>query len=121
MMLVKDLHRPLLAAQFEIWLKQDLDPENPIYNLGQYIDIRAPIDPGLFEAALQQVLVEAEALRVQISDDGNGPQQIINDSSKLSMQFIDLSAEQDPVAVAVDWMNADLAQVMDLRRGPLFD
>jgi amino acid adenylation domain-containing protein/non-ribosomal peptide synthase protein (TIGR01720 family) len=120
-MLTNHLDQPLLAAQREIWLAQIVDPDNPIYNLGQYIEIRGAIDPTLFEAALQQVLVEAEALCVQISADINDPRQIINGSPKWPMSFIDLSAELDPQAAAEDWMKSDLARVVDLTRGPLFN
>jgi nonribosomal peptide synthetase DhbF len=113
--------QPLLAAQFEVLLKQKLNPEIPTYNIGQYADIRGAIDPALFQAALQQVIVEAEALRVQIIEGSDGPLQVITCSREWSMPFIDLGGESDPEAAALGWMKADLARVIDLRHDPLFN
>jgi Condensation domain len=45
---------PLTQAQAGIWFAQKIDPTNPIYNLGEYIEIRGPIDAALFEGALNQ-------------------------------------------------------------------
>jgi len=120
-MLVKDFNQPLLAAQFEVWLKQKINSEIPIYNIGQYIDIRGAIDPALFEVAAREVLVEAEALRVQIFEESDGPRQVIHDLQAWSLPLIDFSGEFAPVAAAEEWMKADLARVMDLAHGPLFN
>jgi condensation domain-containing protein len=92
-----------------------------INNIGQYAAIRGVIDPALFEATVQKVFVEAEALRVQVFDESNGLRQVIADPLKWSMPFIDFSGELDSEAVAEEWMKADLARVVDLRFDPLFN
>jgi glyine---[glycyl-carrier protein] ligase len=120
-MLARALDLPLLAAQREIWMKQKIDPDNPIYNVGQYADIRGAVDPALFEDALRQAVAEAEAFWVRISEGADGPRQIIDDYPKWSMSFIDMSAELDPQLAAENWMKADLAKVDDITRGPLFN
>jgi glyine---[glycyl-carrier protein] ligase len=119
-MLVKDLNLPLLAAQRETWLKQKMDPDNPIHNVGQYTDISGAVDPALFEDALRQAVAETESLCVRISEDVDGPRQIIDGYPNWSMPFIDVSAESDPHLAAENWMKADLARVDDITRGPLF-
>jgi glyine---[glycyl-carrier protein] ligase len=121
-MLTHHFAQSLLAAQREIWLAQKVDPHNSIYNLGQYIEIHGVIDPALFEAALREILVEAEALRIQISEGVNEPQLVINNGySEWSMPFIDFSEELDPKAAAEKWMKVDLTQAVDLIRDPLFN
>jgi len=45
---------PLSAAQLGLWFAQKIDPTNPIYNLGQSIEIHGPVDPSLFKAAVKQ-------------------------------------------------------------------
>ncbi len=120
-MLNQHIGMPLLAAQREVWLAQKVDPDNPTYNIGQYIDIRGAIDPTFFETAVQKVLEEAEALRVWISEEIDGPRQVIDDSRNWSMPFIDLSEELDPEAAALDWMKTDLARVIDLTSAPFFN
>lgn len=56
---------PLSGAQSGIWFAQQLDPDNPIFNTGEYIDIRGPVDPDRFETAVRQAVMEAEALHAR--------------------------------------------------------
>src|SRR5438105_15046446 len=79
---------PLSNAQLGIWFAQTLDPSNPAYNLGEYLDIVGPIDATLFEAALRQVVNEAEALRVRFVATADGPRQIIGPAPDWSLSFI---------------------------------
>src|SRR5262245_10425806 len=111
---------PLSSAQLGIWFAQILEPSNPTYNLGEYLDIRGPVDPTLFEAALRQVVNEAEALRLRFVAAADGPQQIISPPPDWSMSFIDLTTAVDPHATAERWMHDDLATPIDITRGPLF-
>ena len=99
---------------------QQIDPSNPVYNIGEYVEIDGVIDPSLFERALRQVVAETEALRVQLVEDAEGPRQIIDASPAWSMPIIDVSAETDARAAAEAWMKADLARPIDPTRGPLF-
>ena len=109
---------PLTAAQFEIWLAQQLDPNSPAYNIGEYIEIHGSIDVVLFERALRRVVSEAEALQVKIVADGSG--QILGAPPSWSLPVFDLSFEPDARGIAEAWMRADLARPVDLTRGPLF-
>ncbi|HKX31152.1 MAG TPA: amino acid adenylation domain-containing protein, partial [Blastocatellia bacterium] len=114
-------NHPLLTAQLEVWLKQQFDPEKPIYSAGQYLYIRGAMDPALFEAALRRVIEEAETLRVRILEEQDGPRQVVGDFQEWSLPFIDFSAEEDPLGFAESWMKSDLARVFDLKRDRLFN
>jgi len=107
---------PLSAAQLGIWFAQQINPSSPAYNIGEYIEICGSVDPLLFEQALQQVITEAEALRLKITDHVDGPRQIIAPPSAWSMPIIDVSAEPDARAAAESWMrpiwHARLTQLM---------
>ncbi|MBN2911031.1 amino acid adenylation domain-containing protein, partial [Polycladomyces sp. WAk] len=116
----QDVRWPLSGAQSGIWFAQHLDPENPIYNAGEYIEIHGPIDPALFESALRQAVMEAESLHLRFGEDEDGPWQIIDPSSDWPFHVIDLSGEPDPREAALAWMKDDLARPVDLKRGPLF-
>ncbi|MEZ5889850.1 MAG: amino acid adenylation domain-containing protein [Xanthobacteraceae bacterium] len=111
---------PLSVAQLGIWLDQQINLSSPRYNFGEYLEFNAPIDAALFEQALRHVVAETEALRVRIVDDGEAPRQAIDSAPHWSMPLIDFSAEPDGRAGAEAWMNADLAQPIDLSKGPLF-
>ena len=115
-----DVVLPLSSAQLGIWFAQQIDPSNPVYNIGEYLEIGGVIDPLLFERALRQVVAETEALRVRLVEDAEGPRQIIDASPAWSMPIIDVSAETDAHVAAETWMKADLARPIDPTRGPLF-
>ncbi|MCC9024348.1 amino acid adenylation domain-containing protein [Bacillus nakamurai] len=111
---------PLTGAQAGIWFAQQLDPDNPIYNTGEYIEINGIIDVQLFETALERVLTEAASLHARFGEDMDGPWQIINPSPEITLDVIDVSAEADPKQAALRLMQVDLAEPVDITSGPLF-
>lgn len=111
---------PLSAAQMEIWLAQQINPDSPAYNIGQFTEIQGAVDPALFEVALRQVVEEAESIRLQFIESSDGPKQFVGGSPDWSFPLIDVSAELDPQAAAEAWMRADYGQPTDLLHGPLF-
>lgn len=110
---------PLSAAQREIWLAQKINPDSPVYNIGQFTEIHGAVDSTLFEAALRQVVAEAESLGLQFIENRDGIQQYIGSPNCL-LHVIDLSVDVDSQAVAEAWMRADYGQTIDLLHGPLF-
>ncbi|ASS75853.1 non-ribosomal peptide synthetase [Tumebacillus algifaecis] len=110
----------LTGAQSGIWFAQKLDVENPSFNTGEYIEIQGSVDPELFEAALRQVVTEAETLHLQFGEDHEGPWQIIAPQTDWTLSRVDVSTESEPIEAALSWMKADLAKTVDLRQGPLF-
>ncbi|MDA7025414.1 amino acid adenylation domain-containing protein [Bacillus sp. CLL-7-23] len=110
----------LTGAQAGIWFAQQLDPENPIYNTGEYVEIHGPIDPQLFETALRHVISEADSLHARFGEDGDGPWQVIDLSKDFPLHVIDVSSEPEPQKAAEAWMKSDLAIPIDLTQGPLF-
>lgn len=45
----KDLQYSLTGAQTGIWFAQQLDPDNPIYNTAEYIEINGPVNIALLK------------------------------------------------------------------------
>ncbi|MEU2251213.1 condensation domain-containing protein, partial [Streptomyces sp. NPDC019224] len=112
---------PLTAAQREIWLAEQSSPTPiPGYRVGECLEIHGPVDPELFEAALRRVVDEVDALHVTFVDDGEGPRQILRETWDWAPAHLDLGAEPDPRAAAMEWMERDLARPLDLTRDPLF-
>ncbi|MCG1055981.1 amino acid adenylation domain-containing protein, partial [Mycetohabitans sp. B5] len=109
----------LTTAQTEIWLAQQLHPDSPVYNIAQYTVIDGVIDAAVFEAALRQVIDEADTLRLQFVDSDDGLRQRIG-APAWSMPVLDLTAQADPEAAADAWMHADYQQPVNLMQGPLF-
>ncbi|MFB7380841.1 amino acid adenylation domain-containing protein [Kitasatospora purpeofusca] len=125
---------PLLATQAAIWYAQALDPDSPVYNTGDAVEITGPLDAGLFESALRRTVDEADALSAVVvtrdSADADGPdggedadpapRQRLTPGRPWTLYHLDLRAEADPEAAAEAWMRADLARPVDLSEGPLF-
>ncbi|MCG1048368.1 condensation domain-containing protein, partial [Mycetohabitans sp. B6] len=110
---------PLSSAQTEIWLAQQLHSGSPVYNIAQYTVIEGAIDPTVFEAALRQVIDEADSLRLQFVESEAGLRQRIG-SPAWSMPVLNLTAEAESQAVAQAWMRTDYEEPVDLMQGPLF-
>ncbi|SDT38052.1 nonribosomal peptide synthetase DhbF [Streptomyces sp. TLI_053] len=123
---------PLLATQAAIWYAQALDPDSPVYNTGDAVEITGPLDAGLFESALRRTVDEADALSAVVvaqdpadpegtgADTDPAPRQRLLPGRPWTLHHLDLSAEADPEAAAEAWMRADLARPVDLAEGPLF-
>ncbi|MEK8019803.1 MAG: condensation domain-containing protein, partial [Candidatus Parabeggiatoa sp.] len=61
-------HYPLSSPQLDFWFDQILHPDVPLYNIGGYVRIEGPIDPTIFEKALNQVIAENDALRIMLHE-----------------------------------------------------
>uniref|UniRef100_UPI0012EA63C9 non-ribosomal peptide synthetase n=1 Tax=Streptomyces apocyni TaxID=2654677 RepID=UPI0012EA63C9 len=116
----QDFQLPLTAAQSGIWFAQQIDPESTVYNTGEYLEIHGPVDGSLFEAALRQVVAEAENLRARFVADETGPRQVIEAAPQWELCHVDVSDRPDPQAAAEEWMRADFARPLDPTQGPLF-
>ncbi len=112
---------PLTAAQAGIWTGQQLERDNPAFNIAEYVEIRGPVDAYLFEAAVRRAVGETEALNVRFVPvaDG-GAVQVPDPRSGFPFPVLDLRSAADPMAAAREWMDADLAPSTDLSTGPLF-
>ncbi|MCF3103562.1 amino acid adenylation domain-containing protein [Streptomyces roseoverticillatus] len=115
---------PLLAAQAGILYAQELAPDNPVYNTGDCVEIRGPLDGELFERALLRTAGEAQTLSLLAvpadpADENAVPAQRLAADRELTLHRIDLRTSGDPWAEAEAWMRADLDRPADLTRGPL--
>ncbi|XUL85675.1 amino acid adenylation domain-containing protein [Streptomyces galilaeus] len=111
----------LLAAQEGIWTGQQLDTGSPAYNTAEYVRIEGSVDTAAFDTALHHVVAETEALNVTfVTDDTGRPWQLDTPADDWCTHIADLTAEPDPQAAAVAWMDQDMAIPVDLTRGPVF-
>ncbi|MFF1650733.1 amino acid adenylation domain-containing protein, partial [Streptomyces sp. NPDC058240] len=113
---------PLTAAQSGVWYAQQLNPQNTIFNVGEFLEIGGPVDAALFEAALRRVVTEAETLRQRFVEADGGPAARIVPAGSLdwSLHVVDVSGEPDPWAAARAWMAEDFATPLDTEHDQLF-
>jgi amino acid adenylation domain-containing protein/non-ribosomal peptide synthase protein (TIGR01720 family) len=111
---------PLTHAQAGVWYAQRLDPANPIYTIAEYVEISGTVDPQAFERALCQVVAEADALRTVVVETDGAPAQTVQAEVDWRLSVVDLTAEPDPRAAALEWMRRAQSHPIDLAGGVPF-
>lgn len=112
--------RPLTSAQMGMWLGSKLASRDANLNLAEAIDIRGPLSPELFLAALRIASREAETVRLRFIDTPQGPRQQLLPEFLGQFPVVDFSGESDPRHAADRWMAADYTQKQDLASGQLW-
>lgn len=104
----------LTGAQAGIWYAQQLEPDNPIYNTAEYIDIKGKLNVEHFEKALQQVMDETDSVHAKFGTDTNGPWQDISEKREIPLVCIDVTEKVDSIQFAKEWMKADTCKPIDI-------
>lgn len=105
----------LTAAQYGIWIGQQLDPDSPAYWTAEAVELSGELNVAAFEAALRQAIDECDALHQRYSTDGQHAWQ-----STAARGHWPLARHHLDDAAAQSWMLADLQRRPDLEHGPLF-
>ncbi|MFE9839140.1 amino acid adenylation domain-containing protein [Streptomyces sp. NPDC005551] len=108
------------TSQREIWFSEQKHVHGAAFRVGEYLEIKGPVDACLFEAALRRAVAEAEPYNVRFEEVGGVPWQVLEPVRDWPFPVIDVSGEPDPQAAAEKWMREELRRPMDLGRGPLF-
>lgn len=110
----------LTGAQTGIWYAQQLDPENPIYNTAEYVEINGPLDLAAFEQALKETMQEADALHMQFEEGEEGPYQKERTERTVPFRILDVRNEENPHQVALEWMREEVSTPINLEHDALF-
>ncbi|WP_405786945.1 amino acid adenylation domain-containing protein [Streptomyces sp. NBC_00029] len=114
---------PLTGAQTGVWYGQRLDPDSPVYNVGQYVEIDGPLDAGLFVTALRQTVAESEALTARFAEGPDGEPYQVTWSGPAAgplVAVLDHTSQDDPYGTALSLMRADMARPVDPVRDSLY-
>ena len=103
---------PLTAAQRGIWYAQQLDVENPSYQIGQYLDLRGRIEPRLMRIAVTKIVADLEAVSLRLREDADGPYAIAAPPRALDVD--------DAFAQARERMDREMRMPRDLTGDELF-
>nr|WP_229675792.1 non-ribosomal peptide synthase/polyketide synthase [Hoyosella rhizosphaerae] len=109
---------PLQQAQYGMWFAQQLEPEVPVV-VAQYMEFHGPIDVDLLERSLDQARCELGSGVLRIAEHDGTPMQFVDTHDHRNIYHLDLSHEDDPFAVALEWMHNDYSQPITLTDGPL--
>jgi enterobactin synthetase component F len=109
----------LTEAQEGLWYAQRLDPGNPLFNTGHYLELRGALDAEVFRAAVDGMVAEADALAFRFAETPDGITQHPDPALRPWLVVVDVSVETDPRAAALASMARDMARPVDPGRGPL--
>src|ERR1700757_89713 len=110
---------PLMRGQMDIWLAQQTGRFGARWQLGYLLRIEGPVEPGLLERAIRQVVREAEPLRAAFFEvDGPVFQKAV-DYPDVELARHDLMGSQDPARDAHRLASSIQRTLMPLS-GPLF-
>ena len=112
---------PLSFAQERLWFLDQLEPNNPLYNISMALRIKGPLNLKALELAFNEVVRRHESLRTTFSNESGQPIQIIHPASFAPLPIIDL--RQLPIEAreleARRLSREEASFPFDLTQGPL--
>jgi amino acid adenylation domain-containing protein len=81
---------PLSAAQKRLWILQQLEPDNPVFNRPLALRLTGELDPSVLTHSISEIVRRHEALRTVFPAQGGDPVQIVLPPRKLTLEIIDL-------------------------------
>jgi enterobactin synthetase component F len=113
------IQAPLTEAQTGLWYAQRMDLNNPIFNTGQYAELRGPLNLDAFRRAVDTTMTEADGLAVRVIDTPEAPLQVVDPALRPVLQVIDLRGEAEPRTAALARMRADMHGPVNTGVGPM--
>jgi len=112
---------PLSFSQQRIWFVDQLAPGNSFFNIDSAIRLKTPIDPGILERSLNEIVRRHESLRTTFQLINDEPAQVIVPSLELPLPVIDLRhlAPAEREAEALRIATEESRKPFDLSCGPL--
>jgi len=122
---------PLSYAQERLWVLDQIEPNNPLYNIPRALRLRGPLQVDALERAINEIVHRHESQRTSFTKAGDHPVQVIAPSVALSLDVQGLTslpaehreAEARRLAMAesvrpFDLTKAPLVRAMLVRIGP---
>ncbi|HSF43790.1 MAG TPA: amino acid adenylation domain-containing protein [Thermoanaerobaculia bacterium] len=112
---------PLSFAQQRLWFLDQLTPGSALYNIPVALRIAGPLDPGVLELTLGEVVRRHEALRTVFAVQEGSPVQVIRPAAPFGLPRVDLSGlpESAREALVLTLTGEEAGRPFDLARGPL--
>ncbi|TSD95139.1 amino acid adenylation domain-containing protein [Skermania sp. ID1734] len=94
---------PLSAAQWELWLAQQLQPNTPIA-VAQYTDLYGPLDCELLQWCFQLAGAELQSPHLRFAIVGGHPQQYVDRRHGGGFGYLDMTDRADPEQACTEWI-----------------
>jgi acyl-CoA synthetase (AMP-forming)/AMP-acid ligase II/acyl carrier protein len=83
---------PLSFAQQRLWVLDQIEPNNPLYNFPTPMRLRGTLNVAALESALNGIVARHEILRTNYDAENGQPFQVIAAEQKVPLRVVDLSA-----------------------------
>jgi len=112
----------LSFAQRRLWFLDQLEPNNPFYNVPLAMRLAGPLDVSAMERALAATIARHESLRTTFELRGEEPVQVVASEIPLPLARVDLSSMALSLreAEAQRLVTEETRRSFDLVKGPLF-
>lgn len=112
---------PLSSAQQRLWILDQIDPGNSVYNVTSLMRFRGHLDIDALERTLSEIMRRHESLRTVFVKDDVGPRQHILPAEPLRLIQHDVSHQVDDMreSAAIALAKADATAPFDLEKGPV--
>ncbi|WP_330240523.1 amino acid adenylation domain-containing protein [Streptomyces sp. NBC_00525] len=87
--------RPLSAAQQHLWLMHRLHPDSSLYNIPLLLRLRGPLDVGVLQRGLRDIVARHDILRTRFPDRAGVPVQVVTEGAHLPLPVHDIAADAD--------------------------
>jgi len=112
---------PLSFAQQRLWFLDQLEPDNPLYNVPHIVRLRGRLHAGILESTLNEIVRRHESLRTRFDSVNDQPVQVIAPSLTLPLTTTDLTTlpEAERETEARRLAMQEVRTPFHLRTGPL--
>ncbi|MBP5971596.1 amino acid adenylation domain-containing protein [Brasilonema sp. CT11] len=112
---------PLSFAQEQLWLLNQLEPDNPFYNEQAALKLHGHLNIAALEQSLNKIISRHEALRTNFRTFNEQPVQVIADSLTLNVPVVDVTElpESEREIACQQLATAETARPFDLASSPL--
>jgi amino acid adenylation domain-containing protein len=115
----RDGELALSFAQERLWFLNQLEPENPFYNMPNVLRLTGEFDPAVGERVLREVIRRHEVLRTHFASHRGRPVQRVAPAPALRLALVDLQSDPDPEAAVERLADEEARLPFDLAAGPL--
>src|SRR5947208_16672816 len=82
----------LSIGQQRLWFLDQLEPQNPLYNVPYIMRLQGPMKAGVLQESLNEILRRHESLRTRFEGSDGEPVQVIEAVEKLPFTTLDVSS-----------------------------
>jgi amino acid adenylation domain-containing protein len=117
----RDQALPLSFAQQRLWFLDQLEPDNPLYNVPHIVRVTGALNAAVLEKSLNEIVRRHEALRTSFQTVNGEPVQVMAPRLTLPLAFTDLGsiAEAERESEARKLAAEEIKRPFNLRTGPL--